>query len=340
MIVNPAYQMALSTTKTGFYNVGVSYANGFDAITDAELYVVTVNADGSYTFTSKTGVAIALADSYTSLNDTGANKSWVLENVSEGVFKVKNTVRGLYLEWYASYNNWSTYSSASSNLFELSFLVVEAAAGGDTPVDPQPPVHEHNFVDGKCECGEEDPNYVPPTVDPTPDATAPAGSADFNTMGDKSSSYADRTSANGWTATSAALQAGGATNMNPQYVVIGPDDSYKAVCLLGKTSAVGTLTSPTLTGGVSKITMEYTKMFTDTKLGFTVKVTDLATGEVYTKSVSVDLPKDEKYQVYTFEFVLDTPITGDFTIEVVNDCPSQLDSNKDRVTILDLSWYA
>ena len=32
--------------------------------------------------------------------------------------------------------------------------------GGDTPVDPQP--HEHNFVEGKCECGETDPNYVPP----------------------------------------------------------------------------------------------------------------------------------------------------------------------------------
>ncbi|MBR7116406.1 MAG: hypothetical protein IKC87_01700 [Clostridia bacterium] len=27
--------------------------------------------------------------------------------------------------------------------------------------DPEPP-HEHNFVDGKCECGETDPNYQPP----------------------------------------------------------------------------------------------------------------------------------------------------------------------------------
>ena len=24
------------------------------------------------------------------------------------------------------------------------------------------PDHEHNFVDGKCECGESDPNYVAP----------------------------------------------------------------------------------------------------------------------------------------------------------------------------------
>ncbi len=28
-------------------------------------------------------------------------------------------------------------------------------------VSVEEPVHQHNFVDGKCECGEEDPNYVP-----------------------------------------------------------------------------------------------------------------------------------------------------------------------------------
>ena len=32
---------------------------------------------------------------------------------------------------------------------------------GETDPNYQPP-HEHNFVEGKCECGEEDPNYQPP----------------------------------------------------------------------------------------------------------------------------------------------------------------------------------
>ena len=40
--------------------------------------------------------------------------------------------------------------------------------GGETPDGPgeggEEPPHEHNFVDGKCECGEDDPNYVPPHV--------------------------------------------------------------------------------------------------------------------------------------------------------------------------------
>ena len=93
------------------------------------LFVVTVNSDGTYTFTSKTGKVIALADSYTSLNDEGANKSWELtaKDGAEGVFYVKNTVRNLYLEWYASYSNWSTFSNNSDNQFEISFLIVEAA---------------------------------------------------------------------------------------------------------------------------------------------------------------------------------------------------------------------
>ncbi len=33
-------------------------------------------------------------------------------------------------------------------------------------VKPEEPEHEHNYVDGKCECGESDPNYVPPVDDP------------------------------------------------------------------------------------------------------------------------------------------------------------------------------
>ena len=36
----------------------------------------------------------------------------------------------------------------------------------ETPVNPP---HEHNYVNGKCECGEADPNYTPDTpVEPTP----------------------------------------------------------------------------------------------------------------------------------------------------------------------------
>ena len=147
------------------------------------------------------------------------------------------------------------------------------------------------------------------------------------------------TTASGWIVNYSAIQTGGSTVMNPQYPVIGPDNTHKAICLNGKTSAYGSLTSPTLSGTLTKIVIDYTKMFTDTELSMTVTVTDLSTGDKQTHDISnLGLDKNEKYVVYNDEWVLDTPIVGDFTIEVVNNCPSNLNSNKDRITILDLMW--
>ena len=190
----------------------------------------------------------------------------------------------------------------------------------------------HNFVEGVCSvCGEVE-------------VVESANKADFETIvttnpnGD--SSYSKTfTTANGWVTENSAIQCGGATAMNPQFPVVGPDNSYKAVCLNGKASAPGKITSPTLTGGISKLTMSYTKMFTDTALSVTITVTDLATGTTYTQTVAREVAKDtDKYVVWDFEWVLETPVEGDFTIEVVNDCPSGATGNKDRFTVLSLAW--
>ena len=243
--------------------------------------------------------------------------------------------------WFGTRND-NTYTTVgpcatSYNGFYCQFYGTTA---GETPAP-----HEHNFVEGKCECGETDPNYQPPSGGETPEApVVGGGSADFNTIvlpsskpnGD--SSYTTTyTTANGWVSTNAAIQCGGTTDMNPQFTVIGADNTFKAICLNGKTSAPGSLTSPTLNGGVSKIVIKYTKMFTDTALAVTITVTD-SNGNKYTDVLSVTLDKNDKYTVYTHEWVLETPVTGDFTIEIVNNCPSNSTSNKDRITILDLTW--
>lgn len=127
LIAAPAYNKLLSAEKVtpdSYYNKGVDYtAEDFSKVTDAEIFDVTVNDDGTYTFTSLSGVVIALADSFGSLNAEGANKSWELIPVTETTFHVKNTVRGNYLEWYNSKGNWSTYSSATDDQFEMSFFV-------------------------------------------------------------------------------------------------------------------------------------------------------------------------------------------------------------------------
>ena len=193
---------------------------------------------------------------------------------------------------------------------------------------------DHTYVEGKCECGAEDPNYVAPL---------PSGSADFNTIVPKNpsgdSSYTSTyTTTSGWTTYNSAIQSGGSTDMNPQYTVIGPDNSYRAVCLNGKTSAPGKLTSPTLTGGLTELTINYTKIFTDTELSVTVTVTELSTGNVYTHVIAQTLDKNEKYVVYTDTWTLDNPVYGEYTIVIENNCPSNLNSNKDRFTILSVDW--
>ena len=145
-IVAPTYNMALSADKVSagsYYNKGVDVSSGFGSLTDAETWVVTVNEDGSYTFTSVTGSVLALADSYSSFNDQGNNKTWILEEQATGLYYVKNVGRELYVEWYEEKGNWSAYAPASSALFELSFYAADSTGtvtppvdGGEDPVDP------------------------------------------------------------------------------------------------------------------------------------------------------------------------------------------------------------
>ena len=191
----PAFDIALSVNKTSYYNVGVDYSEGFSAFGNTEKFVVTVNGDGSYTFTSKTGVVIALGDSYSSLNNSGAHSSWnvIAKEGAEGIFYLKNTGRDTeYLEWYASNENWSVYHPETlDSCYELSFYLVEAGADvpacehnyesavtaptcteggytthtcslcGNTYKSDYTDATGHTYVDGACSCGAKDPNAVP-----------------------------------------------------------------------------------------------------------------------------------------------------------------------------------
>ena len=106
----------------------------------------------------------------------------------------------------------------------------------------------------------------------------------------------------------------------------------------GKVGAAGTLTSPTLKDGLSEINVDYTKMFTDTNLSVTITVTELSTGNVYTHTIAATLDKNDKYNIYSDSWKLETPVKGDYTIVFTNDCPSNLSSNKDRMTLLKVEY--
>ena len=208
---------------------------------------------------------------------------------------------------------------------------------GDSYTDTPVGALGHTFENGVCgTCGAADPDYEPPVIS--------TNKADFDTIQTGTNSGGDAnytqhfTTDDGWTTVNSAIQVGGSAVANPAFPIIGPDNSSKAVCLNGKTSAPGKLTSPTLNGGISVLNICYTKMFTDTKLSITITVTELSTGSKYTQTISKTADKNDKYTVWEYEWVLETPVVGDFIIEVVNNCPSGVDSNKDRFTILSLTW--
>lgn len=88
---------------------------------------------------------------------------------------------------------------------------------------------------------------------------------DFNTMnnGEATGYYVNLTSATGWTATNSQLLRGGDSDSSPVFKVFG-DASVFAVGLNGNTSKPGTLTSPTLSGGLKTLSFYYTQVFNDT----------------------------------------------------------------------------
>lgn len=156
VIVCPAHNKALSSDKAlkddgtaGFYNAGVDVTVADGTVSgygDAEKWVITNNADGSITI-SQNGQNLALGTSYSSMNLGEVNDKWVLEDAGDGLYYVKNVVRGNYIEWYNSMNNWSSYgniASGSEGLFALKFYSVNASEPEDpdtpdTPDDPEVP---------------------------------------------------------------------------------------------------------------------------------------------------------------------------------------------------------
>ena len=145
VIYNPANMKALSTEYTGFYNKGtdVTLTNGtLTGYTEADVWTVGVNADGTYTFSTSEGKKLSMAEKYTSTPLDDVNTAWkVSEAATTGCYYIQNAVRGNYLEWYAEKSNWSSYGRISDEtLFAQAFYrvrksgIVTSLSDGDTVV--------------------------------------------------------------------------------------------------------------------------------------------------------------------------------------------------------------
>ena len=139
VIYAPTYNKALSSKKTGYYNVGTDITVKADGTVTgygaSDIWTVVANDDGTYSF-QQNGENIGLADSHASMDLGAVHDDWELIDLGDGLYNVKNTGRGNYMEWYAQYSNWSTYNSSSAatdGQFQLSFYKVT----GETP-EPEP----------------------------------------------------------------------------------------------------------------------------------------------------------------------------------------------------------
>ena len=138
VIYNPANMKALSTEYSGFYNKGtdVTLTNGtLTGYTEADVWTVGVNADGTYTFSTSEGKKLSMAEKYTSTPLDDVNTAWkVSEAATTGCYYIQNAVRGNYLEWYADKSNWSSYGRISDEaLFAQQFYLVVDDGGSDEP---------------------------------------------------------------------------------------------------------------------------------------------------------------------------------------------------------------
>ena len=177
----------------------------------------------------------------------------------------------------------------------------------------------------------------------TPETPATVNKADLDTLngGKHSSSYADYTSTNGWTVTGCAINSGSTdstSTANPSFGCLGGAD-VRAVTLNGGTDkTLGTVKSAVLSGGLSKLSFNYTNLFTDTKFSVTVYIKDAQGNVLKEEVVSYDNPNKVKYEVRTYE--LEFAVEGDFVIEIVNNRPNGLTGNKDRATIWNIEWVS
>ena len=86
--------------------------------------------------------------------------SWLLYDIT-GTAELK---AGTYYVGLVYVLGQGEYNVSVEKLHEHSFVEGKCECGESDP--NYVPPHEHNFVEGKCECGESDPDYVAPTPDP------------------------------------------------------------------------------------------------------------------------------------------------------------------------------
>lgn len=168
------------------------------------------------------------------------------------------------------------------------------------------------------------------------------GRCDFSTFNEGLvyTGYKECSNAAGWQATNCMVVAGwdeSNAEAPTGYHNNLYGDNYNTIAALvlnGKLEYEGTLTSPTLSGGCGKLTVNY-GLATFSSQKCSIHVTVKQNGEAV-QEFDIEETGFQNNTAYTLE--KDINVTGDFSLEFVNNAPSFYSSNKDRVAIWNIEW--
>ena len=138
VVFNPVYGKTLSTEYSGYYNKGtdVTLAEGkLTGYTDADIWTVGVNKDGTYTFSTGEGKKLSMGTGFTSTPLDDVNQSWKLNAVDgkEATYYIDNTGRTdkYRMQFQEKFGTWSAYTGTGDAFEQQLYLVVDD--GSDQP---------------------------------------------------------------------------------------------------------------------------------------------------------------------------------------------------------------
>lgn len=148
------------------------------------------------------------------------------------------------------------------------------------------------------------------------------GSDDFSTL-TVTQTYAEYTSAAGWVGKNCQVITNADLMGDAQAFVIN-----------GKTSAVGSITSPALTGGCGTLTINYAYPYAESK-GVSFHVAVMQNGAV---AKEYDVVDTSLAKLAAAVSTTEINVEGDFSIVITNNSPSASTKNKDRYAIWGITW--
>ena len=157
--------------------------------------------------------------------------------------------------------------------------------------------------------------------------------ADFETL--TASRYYEQSlsTTNGWVLANCQVHTYGTENSNEKFAYV--PEGTKAACMNGKTSAVGTITSPVISGGCGSLSFGYCFPFTEAN-GISFKV-EILQNDAVVKTINV--VKKDAVKLTPYTHTEEVNVVGDFKIRFVNNSPTNNStSNKDRYSVWNITW--